>query len=55
MNSHPIPAITADEVDAFGRSKNAHAWAPGQRKAIKKGYNGRVRRAGKAEIRREAW
>lgn len=53
--SHPIPTATADEVDAFGRNKNVHNWAPGQRKAIKRSYARRVRQDGKAQARREAW
>lgn len=54
--SHPLPAATADEVDAFSpRSRRIVSFQRGETAAIKNRYNRRVRRDGKAQIRREAW
>lgn len=53
--SHPIPARTADEVDAFSRrSRRVVSFERGATKRIKNGYVRRVRQAGKNEIRRES-
>lgn len=53
---HPIPATTADEVDAFSRrARRVVSFQRGETKRIKSGYARRVRSLGKAEIRREAW
>jgi len=46
-----VPTTNGDEVDAFGKGKRALVWQPGERKAIKRGYNRRNRKAVKEELR----
>lgn len=47
-----VPLTNGDEQDAFGkRGKRMLVWAPGERKAIKRGYNRRNRKTVKEELR----
>jgi hypothetical protein len=39
-----IPLKTGDEYDALTKAKRSHIWRAGDRKAIKRSYNRRVRR-----------
>lgn len=46
-----VPLSSGDEYDALTRSKRYLHWAAGERKAIKRGYNKRNRKAAKQELR----
>lgn len=46
-----IPMINGDEYDALTQWKRFLHWRPGERKAIKRRYNKRVRRRGREECK----
>lgn len=46
-----IPMISGDEYDALTRWRRFLRWKPGLRSQVKRGYNKRVRRQGKQELR----
>jgi hypothetical protein len=45
-----IPMKGGDEYDALTRWKRFLRWRPGERKAIKRGYNKRARRVARERI-----
>lgn len=45
----PIPLLGGDEYDALTKAKRLHRFRPGERKAVKRSYQRRARRAAKAE------
>jgi len=49
-----IPTKGGDEHDAFSRFKRVLHWRPGERKAIKRGFNKRARKLARLRVEREA-
>lgn len=51
--AHTLPMRSADEYDALTKWHRVLYWKPGERKAIKRRYNRRVRRVTKQELREQ--
>jgi hypothetical protein len=51
MAKNTIPMISGDEHDALTRWRRFLHWRPGLRARVKRGYNKRVRRQSKQELR----
>jgi hypothetical protein len=51
MPKRELPMKTGDEHDALTRWRRFLNWRPGVRAAIKRGYNKRVRREARQQIR----
>lgn len=49
-----IPLTSGDEQDALTGWRRYMKYRPGERKAVKRRYNRRVRRDGRRQIRQEA-
>lgn len=50
--AHRIPKICGVEQDALSRrAKNYHGWHPGERSAVKRKYNKRLRATEKAALK----